>query len=153
MKVIAQETTTLPEGAVVTIMKCEQARKDGMSRYTALHVYRGEKELEMRMDDVSASNLRQYFDMVVREINRRRQAMTAKPAFVDPGKPALAQFIDRMALSDMFMFDAVNPVIESDLKPEKPKRRRKEKKEVTAETILSVFPHAVEKNGSPISPF
>jgi hypothetical protein len=147
MTITAQETTTLPEGAVITVMKWEQSRKNGgMVAGTTLHVHRGDKELEMRCDGVSPHNLKQYMELTVREINRRRLAMTEKPvggSFGDKPKD-MRQFVEAMAINDMFVFSALTPVIESDApivtltgdsdgnvfikqseKPKKPKKRKR----------------------------
>jgi hypothetical protein len=137
MTVTAQQTTTLPEGAILTVMKWEQSRKNGgMSTGTRLHVHRGDKELEMSCDGVSPANLRQYLELVVREINRRRAAMTEKPAVTSGALKTTKDFVEAMAVNDMFCFEALqvdpsmhaNDVV-AEVAKEKPKRRRKAKPE------------------------
>jgi len=139
MTVTAQETTTLPEGAVLTVMKWEKARKKGGMQYgTRLHVHRGDKELEMSCDGVSPANLRQYLGLVVSEINRRRADMKAKPAIISGTLKTTKDFVEAMAYHDMFVFEAlrVDPSMHTNdvvlavagkgkaEKPKKPRRRK-----------------------------
>ncbi len=138
MTVIAQETVTLPEGAIVTIAKCEEVtKKRGLVRSTILSACRNGEAIEMKVDDISSQNVRQYLDMVVREINRRRSAMTAKPLTGCSFKPkTIPDFVTAMALNDMFCFDAIDTTaVLHDAIPEvsepeknKPRRRKAVKK-------------------------
>lgn len=149
MTVTAQQTTTLPEGAVITVMKCETARRNGgKSFHTTLHAHRGDKEIEMRVDDVSPAMLELYFKLVITEITRRRMAIKQKP-LIGIGKPkTMVEFVWAMAENDMFVFEAIAPEILDDTKPEKPKRKvkakteKKKKSGISVDEIKSVFPEA-----------
>ncbi len=140
MTVTAQETVTLPEGAIVTIAKCEEVtKKRGLVRSTILSACRNGEAIEMKVDDISSQNVRQYLEMVVREINRRRSAMTAKPLTGCSFKPrTIPDFVTAMALNDMFCFDAITPqmdVPQSDqIPPAKKPRRRKATKKTPVKT-------------------
>jgi hypothetical protein len=131
MTVTAQEATTLPEGAMLTLAKCEQTRKNGgMLRYTSLTACRNGNVIEMKVDDVAPNNLPQYMGMIVREITRRRANIKEKPLLGCGYKPkTLPDFVTAMALNDMFCFEALTPraaeeILKGDPKPKKSRRRK-----------------------------
>ncbi len=137
MTVTAQETVTLPEGAIVTIAKCEEVtKKSGLKRSTILSACRNGEAIEMKVDDISSQNVRQYLKMVVREINRRRSAMAAKPLTGCSFKPkTIPDFVTAMALNDMFCLDVLEATkghMEQEtaaiLGEKKPRRRKASKK-------------------------
>lgn len=107
-RITAEETTTLPEGAVISVYRVGIGKLGHYStRLVALH---GKKRVEMTVDNISPQNLRQYLQLVRRDIERRRQEIIAKPE-LDPlagGKPNdMNQFVFSMAFNDMFIFQAL----------------------------------------------
>jgi hypothetical protein len=104
--IIAQETTTLPEGAQVTVFKTQAARKGVMSTSITLRAYFDNKTIDMRVQDgISAQNLKQYLGLIVREITRRRGMLSTKPS-IDYNHPhSIHEFVLSMAHNGMFMLD------------------------------------------------
>ena len=103
--VLAEETTTLPEGAVLTVF-CWHMRPRA-TRVITLAAYHHGERVEMRVDDVSVHNLRQYLDLLVREIMRQRQAMIEPPPLLTYQPSDMSEFVQAMANKGMFIFDAL----------------------------------------------
>ena len=148
-RAIAEASVTLPEGAVVSVSKYD--------KYTEVHATRCDKELRMRVDNISAQMVGTYLMLLCREIAKRRLLITEKPVYVpfSPKPKNLDEFVKHMAVQDMFIFEAITPVIESDAneaarKENKATRRRLKKEDkskakgVDLELINEVFPNAAE---------
>ena len=153
-KTLAEASITLPEGAVVSVIK--------YGNFTEVHATRNDKELRMRVDNVSAQMVGTYLQMFVREIGRRRALITVKPTWVYQSvKPKnLDEFVKHMAVQDMFIFDVLAPElgpihkvsdkpknIDEHLADEKPKRRSKKKTKeklapISVEEVKTIFPNA-----------
>jgi hypothetical protein len=106
-RVLAEETTTLPEGAILSIY-CMSVGKLGHTsmKLVALHANMG--RVEMSADKISPHNMRRYLELVRRDIARRRKLLTGKPE-LDRVKPdTMEDFILSMAYHDMFIFEALN---------------------------------------------
>lgn len=116
MNVLAEETTTLPEGAVITVYRGQYTGDRLKSKFTQLVAYHAEHRVEMRMDDVGAHCLKTYLRLVVREIERRRMAMHAPPQWVSaPSAPkTMKDFVDTMAYYGMFIFETLNETTNSE---------------------------------------
>jgi hypothetical protein len=122
-RVLAEETTTLPEGTVLSVY-CMRIGKLGHSimKLVALH---SDKRVEMTVDKISPHNMRVYLDLVRLDIARRRRALIAKP-LMEPVKPDnMNDFVLSMAYNDMFIFEALNQIEPEVLDADKPKRTKK----------------------------
>jgi hypothetical protein len=112
METVGEETTTLSEGYTVSICKFSQVRKSGgLATHTELRAWRGDKIVKMHVDDIALHALRQYLDLWVREIQRRRVALTAIPAppLINRMKPSnIPEFVIDMALNGLFLFGALD---------------------------------------------
>lgn len=130
MNVLGEETTTLPEGYSLSLTKCEQVRPaGGMTQWTDLRAWRGDQEVKMRVDNVSASSLRVCLDLWVREILRHRAELTERPT-IPVSKPVTpTEFVRNMAQAGMFIFDA----LDGDEQPQpQPKKSRSPKRKANA---------------------
>jgi hypothetical protein len=104
-----EETTTMGEGAQISVIKCKNARKDGgTSIYTELVATRGSHEVRMRVDNMTPQNLRAYLYLVIRQIERERKCLTSKPLMPYATTKDFRQFVHNMAYHDMFIFDVLN---------------------------------------------
>lgn len=115
MKVLAEETTTLPEGAVISVYRGQmegQKLRAVFTQLVALHSACPDKRVEMRMDDIPAHALKQYLQLTVREIMRRRAKLTTKPEWTYAPRVThnLKQFVETMAYHGMFILKAWNEV-------------------------------------------
>jgi hypothetical protein len=111
METVGEETTTLPEGYSVSVCKLRMVTKRGGHTFTELRAWRENKVVAMRVDDVGGHVLRQYLELWVREINRRRAALTAMPdaTVYQTRKPEnIAEFVIYMAINGMFIFGALD---------------------------------------------
>jgi hypothetical protein len=113
--VIAEETTTLPEGAVISVFKSNTVRvykngKEKASVSTGLAARFGNKVVKMTIDgNVSAPRLKQYLDLIVREITRRRGMLSTKPGLDYRSPKDIHEFVISMAYNGMFLLnDAEN---------------------------------------------
>jgi len=130
--VIKEETTNHPEGATLSLSKCQVARKrGGMLLYSELSARMNDAAVRMRVSDVSTHNLRRYLDLCVVQINRERLKVTTKPGMGCQHPRDFREFVTEMAFKDMFVFKAL------EAEPEKPvksgKVRKRAKKDVPEE--------------------
>ena len=72
MIVLAEETTTLPEGATLSAVRAKWT-EDSCTVATWLLAQRDRKRVRMRVDGVGPNSLRQYLDLTVREIQREAE--------------------------------------------------------------------------------
>lgn len=107
---IQEEATTLPEGATVSASKMKSAGEKRTVFFTELRAYRhgNDNIIKMRIDDVGPVNLRQYLDLICREITRRRASYTAKPTVGMARPQSMADFVQEMAYQEMFIFNALS---------------------------------------------
>jgi hypothetical protein len=109
MSVIHEETTTLPEGAVISVYKCQTLRSNKtIMFYTQLTALQGAKRVDMRVDDVSGHNVRLYLELTVKAIRREREKLTVKPVMLVGTPKTMNEFVNNMAYYDMFIFEALN---------------------------------------------
>jgi hypothetical protein len=135
-RVIAEETTTLPEGTVLSVYRIRVGKLGHqVTKLVALH--NNMKRVEMTVDNIAPHNLRFYLQLTQREIERQRKKLTTKPMWTENVSPKTTRdFVLSMAFNDMFIFEALtnnNMELGSDAdKPEPTKkvvsRRRKAKK-------------------------
>ena len=105
--VIAEETTTLPEGAHVSVYKTRTVYKRGtVSTGLRLQATFDKKIVKMKVEDgISAANLKVYLGLIVREITRRRGMLSTKPVMSYPHPQTINEFVLSMAFNGMFMLD------------------------------------------------
>jgi hypothetical protein len=105
-KVLAEETTTLPEGTVLSVYRMRTGKAGHTTtRLVALH--NNMRRVEMTVDNISPHNMRTYLELVRRDIARRRAALTAKP-LLEPVKPdSMHDFVLSMAFNGMFIFETL----------------------------------------------
>jgi hypothetical protein len=108
MTITAQETTTLPEGATITVFRAHRIGADAVGTY--LRAARDRAEIEMRVDDVAPGSLRAYLDLLIRWIQRERGKLTAKPEIACHTPKNLKDFVHNMAQAGMFVFAAISDV-------------------------------------------
>lgn len=132
-RVTAEETTTLPEGTVLSVYRTRVGKVGHeVTKLVALH---GNKRVEMTADQISPQHLRTYLELVRREIARQRALLTAKPLWATDIHPkTMTDFVRSMAFNDMFIFETLTIDQEAEsannLKPTKKlvSRRRKAKR-------------------------
>ena len=114
--VLAEEATTLPEGAVIRVSRCHSKSAKREAIYTELSARRDDKIVKMRVDNVSPNNIRSYLELCTREITRRRLALATKPNPVayEIIPSSIAEFVMSMARLDMFIFTAIEPTLQTD---------------------------------------
>jgi hypothetical protein len=107
--VIGQETTTLGEGATISVAVCQEARASGgLNTYTELRAWKGDDIVKMHVDPVSVHALRQYLALWLRAIERERARFTAKPE-VPVNRPVnVTDFVRNMAFHGMFIFGVLD---------------------------------------------
>jgi hypothetical protein len=107
MTTLAQETTTLAEGATVSIVRGSHPKTGLVGTY--LIAGRERTQLKMRVDDVGPGSLRQYLDLMVRQIQLERARLTEKPKNPCGTPPhTIRAFVHNMAWNDMFVFDTLD---------------------------------------------
>lgn len=140
--VIAEERTTLPEGATLSISRVTRPK---LGPCNELRAWRDNNIVKMRADDITPQNLRWYLDRVIAEINRERAKLTNKPGMLFRNPKNIRDFVNNMAFFGMFILEATQITVISDepktidehIADEKPKgarkarRRRKKEKAVT----------------------
>lgn len=107
MDVLAEERTTLPEGATVEVVKYFVTTKRGGHTFTELRAWRDDQEVKMRVDDISACNLRQYMGLVIHQIQRHRVDLRATPKLLVQRPATIKDFVHNMAAKGMFIFNAI----------------------------------------------
>ena len=109
MTIIAEETTTLPEGAILSVCRCKELRGKSYLTLIATHA---NKRVQMRLEEqTGTASLPTLLKLVRREIGRRRGMLTKKPDTDGPfsRKPhTIGDFVLEMALKDMFVFHDFN---------------------------------------------
>lgn len=108
IEVLIAETTTLPEGPVVTLERLRRGGSKVTSTYTQLRAYTLKATVTMRVDDVGPANFRQYLDLVCREIGRQRARFFKKPETCYRRPDTLTEFVHNMAFGGMFLLDTWN---------------------------------------------
>ena len=106
MITLAQETTTLAEGATVSVLRRSNPKSGLVGTY--LVAAREKAELKMRVDDVAPGSLRTYLDLMVRWIQRERSKITAKPEVMIGTPDNLKDFVHNMAHQGMFVFEVLS---------------------------------------------
>jgi hypothetical protein len=108
MNIIAEETTTLPEGAVLSVCRVKPSRGPV---HLVLFALRGNKRVEMRLNEsTSVASLPTLLKLIRRELERRRATMTKKPELDIPYRTprTIQDFVISMAFKDMFVFHDFN---------------------------------------------
>ena len=105
MIILAEERTTLPEGATLSVVRGRHT--DECAPGTYLVAARNRESLKMRVDDIQPGSLRQYLDLVVREIHREREAIDKKPGLLKTPPQTIRDFVRHMAHKDMFILDVL----------------------------------------------
>jgi hypothetical protein len=129
---LQEETTTLPEGACISISKMKSAGEKRTVLFTELRAYRhgNNNIVKMRVDGVGPVNLRLYLDLIVREITRLRKSYTAKPLIGVTTPHTIADFVQEMACQDMFIFEVLTSAPEKEeSKQEENGKQRNERKQ------------------------
>jgi hypothetical protein len=104
--VLAEETTTLPEGAQISVCRCRvETEKNKFPPFTKLIAYTSRAKLSMRVDDIRPHVMEQYLKLTVREINRLRSALSQKPTVFNESPRDLTEFVDAMAANGMFILE------------------------------------------------
>jgi hypothetical protein len=107
MGAIAEETTTLPEGATVSITRFDHATQRGRSEFTQLRAWHDNELIKMRVDNISPQNMRQYLHLVIRQIERERAELTEAPVLIIRRPESIKDFVHNMAVKKMFIFNAI----------------------------------------------
>lgn len=123
--IIAEERTTLPEGAVVSVSRVNRPK---LGPFTEIRAWRGNNIVKMRADDVTPQNLRWYLDNIVKEIARERVLLAVKPSMQIRSPNTIKEFVNNMAACNMFLFESTltEPILQAE--PEKPKKKRRSRK-------------------------
>lgn len=111
--VISEESTTLPEGAIISMcrVRYDTSKKAGATK-TELQAKFRDQTVTMKMDNVSAVNMRQYLDLTVRQIKSVRQKVESRAdgypedAFEKPED--MDQFVLGMLVRKMFLRHALD---------------------------------------------
>jgi hypothetical protein len=146
MTIIHQETTTLSEGATVSLIKYSTVRKTGgLMIHTELRARRDENEIKMSVDDVSPTSMKIYLAMVIRAIETERKKLTVKPEYDSRLPDTFRQFVNSMAFNDMFIFNALepSPSEEQDVKPRRNKKVPRTRKAIPKQ-------HGIKNNQSSV---
>lgn len=128
MVTLATETTTMPEGATVSVVRANTKTGAVNTYLIAAH---GKKEIQMKVDDISPGSMPQYLKMMCREIDKLRALIEKKPEFEYYGPNTIRSFVHNMAYHGMFIFDTLtdanstgNPAIPKTRKSTSNKRKR-----------------------------
>jgi len=111
MKILAEETTTLPEGAQISVCRGQYEGSKVRSQFTelvAMHAGCPNKRIQMRMDNIPAHLLKTYLMLTVREINRERAKVTVKPPEPYRKPQTIRDFVQWMAHFGMFILQPWN---------------------------------------------
>src|SRR5580765_7141009 len=108
MITLSQETTTLAEGATVTILRGHHPKTGLVGTY--LVAARERNELRMRVDDVAPGSLRSYLELTVKWIQRERSKLSEAPTIPMRSPDNLKDFVHNMAQAGMFIFSAISDV-------------------------------------------
>src|SRR5881394_614004 len=101
IEAIAEQTTTLPEGATVSVVLFQSTTKRGMTKFTEIRARRGDDMIKMRLSEgVSPHVLPTLLAMSVRQIEKER-------AVVKSGQHrrpvTFREFVESMMDHDMFL--------------------------------------------------
>jgi len=125
-EIIKEETTNHPEGATISLSKCETKRKAGGSTFhTELSARSENATVKMRVQDVQTHNLRTYLDLCVKQIDRERSKLTEKPSMGWPTPQDFKMFVHEMAYQDMFIFNALTEAPSKTNGKQRKQRQRK----------------------------
>jgi hypothetical protein len=108
--VVAEERTTLPEGATLSLSRIQRPK---LGACNELRAWMGDHIVKMRADDIAPQNLRWYLDQVVKVINRERVKLTKKPGLFIQTPKSIADFVNNMAFHGMFILDPVKGIAEN----------------------------------------
>jgi hypothetical protein len=112
--VLVAETTTLPDGVVITLerLKRHGAKKEATSTFTQLRAYApGTRAMvAMHVDDIGPARFRQYLDLVCLELLRQRARFFRKPQTCFRRPEMLTEFVHNMIFHGMFSLDLLNDV-------------------------------------------
>ena len=111
MKVLAEETTTMPEGAVVSVYRGQYEGGKVRSQFTelvAMHAGCPNKRVSMRVDDIPAHCLKTYLTLTMKAITRERLALTDKPKEQWRKPQTIKDFVLTMAYHGMFILGPWN---------------------------------------------
>jgi hypothetical protein len=103
--VLIVETTTLPEGPVVTLERLRRDIGTSATTYTQLRAYKGRDTVTMRVDEIGLASFRQYLDLVCKEIARQRARFIKKPEMCYRRPETITEFVHNMIFSGMFLLD------------------------------------------------
>ncbi len=105
--VIAQETTTLPEGPQISVFKTHTARSNGgITVSVKLRAYFNNVTIDMTVaEGVSAGSLKLYLELIINEITRRRSKLTTKPKWNYKHPKSITEFVESMGYNGMFLLD------------------------------------------------
>jgi hypothetical protein len=106
MTILAEERTTLPDGATLSVVRGQHSALSATVG-TYLIAMRERERLQMRVDDVSPHNLRQYLDLLVREIRREQARFNKKPWLAVASPHTIHDFVANMATKAMFIEDVL----------------------------------------------
>jgi hypothetical protein len=101
--ILAEETTTLPEGAQLSVYRVMRAKLGPCTRMVAIHPEKQNVKVEMLVDDIAAYNLRWYLERMKKEIERHRANLTTKPGLIHPTPHDVKGFTHNMAYHGMFI--------------------------------------------------
>lgn len=137
---IAEERTTLPEGATVSVSRLSRPK---LGPFTEIRAWMDSNIVKMRGDDITPGNLRWYLHHCVLAINRERLKLDKKPGMLIRNPKGFREFVNNMAFYGMFIFEALVSEMPSGSKvtahddgsftakmpePEKPKKVRRQRK-------------------------
>lgn len=130
MSVIAEQATTLGEGAILSVRRVMTGRT--ATSHLELVAMKGRNSVRMSLrENAGNASLPLLLKLIQREIERRRGMLTSKPPQLYRTPRTMADFVLAMAFNDMFVFlnDFKLPAQDvqgSDEVPrEAPRRRRK----------------------------
>jgi hypothetical protein len=102
--IIAEERTTLPEGATLCVARISRPK---LGPFTELRAWRDENIVKMHADNIAPHNLRWYLDNMVATINRARLKLTKKPGMLYRNPKTITEFVNNMAFYEMFILEAM----------------------------------------------
>lgn len=107
MKIIlVEESTTLPEGAQISVVRARiETKKSQGPPFTELRAHKDKDQIAMRVDDIAPHNLRQYLDMMLRQIAKIKERFNAIPKERCTHYSApkdIAEFTESMSAKGMF---------------------------------------------------
>jgi hypothetical protein len=102
---LTEETTTLPEGAKLSVCVCRNETKKTVSKsYAELSARTDKATVTMRVAGAAPHNLPAYLTMCVAEINRHRNKLEKVPEYeIHRSLKDFAEFVHNMAANNMFI--------------------------------------------------